>query len=801
MTAFLHRTPALLLLLAGLSACQDGGRGGDTSAPVVDEFPGDKLLAQCVLDDPRREVGAGIDAPGRLEVDRPPTGAASGTCAGNGAFRYGSGLADITSVVANTSGMGWENPQQVFNSLHTRLYSRAYAVESPCNGRRIAFVSADLGLLRASVRRGVLAAIAADAGLSAHYGPANLMLSATHTHAGPAGYAHDDGSNIFHYGYDDDVYQAIVAGIVESIRQAHANIEAHPAPGPIRLASGELLNTNINRSLAAFVQNPEAERQAFLNQRGEEITVNKRMVQLDLVRENGSAVGIINWFGVHPTMVGPASPFVSADMKGVASLGFERIMGTEYPAAPGDDNFVAAFAQADEGDSSPNIFILERPYPDPTRGGGENDLDSTEISGLKHLARALELFGSGPALSGPVDYRFFRVEIDDITVEDPAVLASLPHPPELDADLKRTCSGALGVSFGAGAEDGHGPTVEGVSCASSATLQEAAFNDVAVLMDSRLRGFPGTWPASAIPPHAVSAAAMCNIDELPPLAGDFSCQAEKPVFLPTGETVLPFQLFRIGNFALLGLPWEVTTMSARRIRELMLAELAPSGIDTLVVAGLVNDYVHYLTTREEYASQQYEGASTLFGPWSQAVVAQESLKLARALVAAEALDEGPAKPDATPFVQRPPYVPSDGINLAGAPGTLVTDVPAEAAPGDVVRAEFVAGHPRNDPRLGASYVYAERQDADGEWEIVARDRDPELLFIWQPQVPSPLPIDPPLIGPSSAAAEWRLPRNLPAGTYRLRMEGAAQASPLSAAAAYTGQSSPFTVSGPIQPCP
>ena len=34
----------------------------------------------------------------------------------------------------------------------------------------------------------------------------------------------------------------------------------------------------------------------------------------------------------------------------------------------------------------------------------------------------------------------------------------------------------------------------------------------------------------------------------------------------------------------------------------------------VVIAGLTNDYSHYVTTYEEYQVQRYEGASTLFGP-------------------------------------------------------------------------------------------------------------------------------------------------------------------------------------------
>ena len=89
------------------------------------------------------------------------------------------------------------------------------------------------------------------------------------------------------------------------------------------------------------------------------------MVQLGFVRADGSAVGVFNWFGVHATVLGEDAKLVSSDIKGYASLGFEKIMRTRYdPPAAGADSFVAAFAQADLGDASPNLFIVDRPYPD-----------------------------------------------------------------------------------------------------------------------------------------------------------------------------------------------------------------------------------------------------------------------------------------------------------------------------------------------------------------------------------------------------------------------------------------------------
>jgi neutral ceramidase len=795
------------LLAAGCS----GGRDVSVTMPTGETGSvfADARLAECMRTSDFLKVGEGLDAPGRIEMDVLAGPQPAGACRNNTQFRLGSGLYDITGVVANTSGMGWEFPFQVFSGLHTRQYARAFAIESPCNAQRVLFLSADIGLMWPGLRAGVLAALAADAELSSFYGPENVMLSATHTHQGPAGYSHDDGGNLFHFGYDALVYQTIVDGMVAAIRLAHANIQAHPQAGAIKLAVGELLNTNINRSPAAFELNSESERREFLNSRGDPVNTDKRFVQLNLVRTDGAVAGVINWFGVHPTILGPELNLVGSDHKGYASLGFEKIMRTRYDAPPGadppapwrglTDNFVAAFAQTDEGDASPNLFVFERPFPDPTRGGGRDHYESNAIAGTKQLVKSLELFVQGAALSGPVDYRFFNVPIDALTVTDPVVLASLRHPAELDSADKRTCSGTLGVSFGAGAEDGPGPGHEGVKCSDSPDVVGAAAADLAVALGNHIPA--NAWDTD-IPSNIFAAGVLCNRDQAPdPTGADYSCQAEKPVFLPLGPPVLPFQIFRIGNLAILGLPWEVTTMSARRIRKMVLDVLAPVGVDTVVIAGLSNDYVNYLTTREEYSSQQYEGASTLYGPWTLAAVQQETRKLAISLRDGAAAPDGPANPaDTTPGFRRPAYSPSDAPGEGGSFGALVTDVPATAAPGDTVRAEFQAGHPRNDLKIQSSYVFAERLTGPDTWAVVATDRNPELLFVWKPMLPSPLPVDPAVIGPSTAEAVWTLPRDTPPGTYRLRLTGAAQ-TPVTPLENYEGISSSFTVGGQPGPCP
>ena len=76
------------------------------------------------------------------------------------------------------------------------------------------------------------------------------------------------------------------------------------------------------------------------------------------------------------------------------------------------------------------------------------------------------------------------------------------------------------------------------------------------------------------------------------------------------------QLLQLGNFYILAVPTEMTTMSGRRVRAAVKAAIdANTGRSdaTVVIAGLSNAYADYTTTFEEYQAQRYEGGSTIYG--------------------------------------------------------------------------------------------------------------------------------------------------------------------------------------------
>ena len=83
-------------------------------------------------------------------------------------------------------------------------------------------------------------------------------------------------------------------------------------------------------------------------------------------------------------------------------------------------------------------------------------------------------------------------------------------------------------------------------------------------------------------------------------------------------SVMPLQIVRIGDLALVCCPGEFTGTAGRRLRESVAERLRAGGISRVLICTYCNDYMGYVTTREEYQLQRYEGGHTLFGQWTLA---------------------------------------------------------------------------------------------------------------------------------------------------------------------------------------
>ncbi|MCB1316308.1 MAG: neutral/alkaline ceramidase, partial [Leptospiraceae bacterium] len=587
------------------------------------------------------------------------------SCEGNSTFNIGAGIYDITGPAAEVGMMGYAVVDQKTEGIHMRLRSRAYVIESPCNGKRVVFVSADLGQIFQAVKQGVVRKLNDLYG--DFYSDANVLLSATHTHSGPGGYSHYALYNFTILGFDSQGYNAIVNGIVESIVRAHDNIQ----PGTLKLNSGDLLDASFNRSPWAYEQNPQSERDRYAH------NTDKNMTLLKMGSTDGQEIGMVAWFAVHSTNIGNTNKLISGDNKGLAAYYFEKEKGATYLI---EDQFIASFAQSNEGDVSPNLWG----HPD-----GTHDYDRNEIIARRQFEKARDLYtGANRVITGGVDYRHRYVDFSSITI-DPRWTNG--------AGQQETCPAAIGLSFAAGStEDG-----AGLDFISEGMVYDGV-----------------SWPAFTLVPALQE------------------CHKEKIIALPTGTMspfpwtpeVLPVQIVLVGNLALVAVPFECTTMCGRRLREMVADTLSSRNVSDVVIAGLSNAYAGYVSTREEYAVQHYEGASTHFGPWTHAAFMQEFHRVADALNNRASIGGGPTPRDLSDHQSSLiTGVVFDDKPLFKNFGDVASDANSSYSKGQSVRVVFWGAHPKNNLKTQSTYLEVQRWNGSS-WQTVARDWDPETIY-------------------------------------------------------------------------
>jgi neutral ceramidase len=108
----------------------------------------------------------------------------------------------------------------------------------------------------------------------------------------------------------------------------------------------------------------------------------------------------------------------------------------------------------------------------------------------------------------------------------------------------------------------------------------------------------------------------------------------QPLILPKKgfPRMLSVQAFRIGESVLLGLPFEITVESGRRIAAAVTDAVRDRGVDRVIVSSVANEYWGYVATAEEYDRQFYEGGHTLYGPRTQEFLAAHAARLVGATV-------------------------------------------------------------------------------------------------------------------------------------------------------------------------
>jgi neutral ceramidase len=105
----------------------------------------------------------------------------------------------------------------------------------------------------------------------------------------------------------------------------------------------------INRSLWAYLANPESERAQYGNAQTEQTLTLLRFQRAS----DGKNMGVLTWYPTHGTSLLQNNTHVAGDNKGVAAYLLEKAMESDSSAAPG---FVAGFSQASVGDTTPNVL-------------------------------------------------------------------------------------------------------------------------------------------------------------------------------------------------------------------------------------------------------------------------------------------------------------------------------------------------------------------------------------------------------------------------------------------------------------
>ncbi len=391
-----------------------------------------------------------------------------------------------------------------------------------------------------------------------------VFLAATHTHAGPGQYSgsafyNDWASN--RPGFDPGFAGFLVSRLAEAVHSAVASRRpAHAAFG-----ATDVWGMTRNRSLGAFVRNPDADPRIEDQRRYAAIDPRLHLLRVD---DSDGPLASFGWFSIHGTGISHHDESYNADVW--AYLNGELVDRVERETGRRP---ISGTVVASHGDMTPAVRPGMLVFTDAERVGRGIGAEAAAL----HARLGEELsadFAIGAAL-------------DEIDLRD--------HP---EVDGIRLASPRIGWAKTAGAAENTTPFLH------------------------LLPPFRAGWGRRPRGPHGEKRIAGTELghDRLVGRPDEF-------------PQLIPLHLLRLGDAAVLGLPFETTVEAGRRVGAALLASrLAPA---RGFVSSLVDDHCDYLTTPEEYTAQYYEGASTLFGPRQQEWVAGMATRVADRLAAGE----------------------------------------------------------------------------------------------------------------------------------------------------------------------
>ena len=491
-------------------------------------------------------------------------------------IKVGFSRTEIPCFIPGLGMMGYGQPHNIVKEVATPIYARAIIFEDQKKSHFI-FINVELAFVAIAVKEEVTKRVAAlfpdwDISLS------RIMMTSQHTHSAPGGYTHYPFYNFTVPGFRPQLFEAVVESAVRAVSEAVKTL----APSKISFGQYQIPEDKevaFNRSMSAYLNNPEAKK---ISSQDSHLAVERQMQGLNIFSEDGTLRAHLNWFGVHATSISSFNQRIHHDNKGVAADLFEK-------KNPGT---LAIFAQAAAGDISPN-YIWDKKLK-RTRGKFADQYENASYNGELQFS-ASQNISTNTIIDGSIHCAH--------SYHDLAIHSAAP---------------AHGVSFFEGTLEGPGvPKILGSTLKILSRGMRfskiifagkenkdfyRAHGNKDVLLDHRSGEFIGIplwlWKKLPVIPD--------------PVVGSFIKHAKNNSIdtLPWVPPVLPYQIIQLGALTIIGVPGEITTVAAQRLKAAVEREMKSEHI---VICSYANAYMGYITTPEEYDLQCYEGGHTVYG--------------------------------------------------------------------------------------------------------------------------------------------------------------------------------------------
>ncbi|EGZ23186.1 hypothetical protein PHYSODRAFT_246129 [Phytophthora sojae] len=309
------------------------------------------------------------------------------------------GKSDITDPAAEVIMKRFLDLKESTAGIINRLSARVFLIEDPDTSNRVIGVYTDQ----------------------------NVVLHATHALVGPGGKAGYFLYDVSILGYISKNVDMIVSGILNAIDKPHNSVVS----GTIRWNKGEVAQGGTNRSLNAYLANPESERAKYSS------SINTTMRVLQFFSSEGKLRGVLAFYPVHPISLTAANLLISGGNKGFAEFLLEDEL----------DNVVVGIGITNAGDVSPNLTDNgDRIF----KGEGNPGIESAEIMGKRQYDTLSALIKiDSELIEGPIVARLSYVDFSNVTLDGVQATTDDPY-----AD--KTCPAVVGQHFAAGTEDGCG---------------------------------------------------------------------------------------------------------------------------------------------------------------------------------------------------------------------------------------------------------------------------------------------------------------------------------------------------------